>query len=378
MCSLSKNSLRLIELLKLKEYDSKKFKVDKITNNIFFMKLYNDIKNIINKQVLGNIEIKRITEDPFFYFKDNTFTSSNIKDKIKIELKYGYQFMNNNNIIIYYTKKEITKVPLIIENMFAIINILKKLFNRKFFQRVIFFETLEKKEFPQKDNLILGSNEVNTGVTINNDFQNHSHNGDIILYRKEEVLKVLIHELIHSNLIDKKIIKSDDVAKFSNIFCVNYKILLNEAFTESIALIINLFYIHIKCNFNKKILDIMFQNEVNYSNYICSKILSYYKIDKISDVIKKDKNCNKIFPQKSNVFSYYFLKNILISDHISYGNILNKYYHERFHYKINNKKCINEIIDLLINNIYLLDKRIYKISNDKNNSLQLCLYEMKL
>ena len=376
MCSLSKNSLRLIELLK--EYDSKKFKVDKITNNIFFMKLYNDIKNIINEHILGNIEIKRITEDPFFYFKDNTFTSSNIKDKIKIELKYGYQFINDNNIIIYYTKKEITKVPLIIENMFLIINTLKKLFNRKFYQRVIFFETLEKKEFPQEDNLILGSNEVNTGVTINNDFENHSHNGDIILYRKEEVLKVLIHELIHSNLIDKKIIKSDNVTKFSNIFCVNYKILLNEAFTESIALIINLFYIHIKCNFNKKMLDIMFQNEINYSNYICSKILSYYKIDNISDVIKKDKNCNKIFPQKSNVFSYYFLKNILISNHMLYGNILNKYYHERFHYKISNKKCIDEIIDLLINNIYLLDKKIYKISNDKNNSLQLCLYEMKL
>ena len=376
ICSLSKNSSKLIELLK--KYDSKNFKVDKITNNIFFMKLYSDIKNIINEHVLGNIEIKRVTEDPFFYFKDNSFTSSNIKNKIKIELKYGYQFTNNNNIIIYYTKKEITKIPLIIENMFLIINTLKKLFNRNFFQRVIFFETLEKKEFPQKDNLILGSNEVNTGLTINNDFNNHSHNGDIILYRKEELLKVLIHELIHSNLIDRKIIKSDSVTKFSNIFCVNYQILLNEAFTESIALIINLFYIHIKCKFNKKMLNSMFQNEINYSNYICSKILNYYKIDKIGDIIKKDKNCSTIFPQKSNVFSYYFLKNILISNHISYGNILNKYYHERNHYKINNKKCIDKIIELLINNIYLLDKRLYKVSDDKNNSLQLCLYEMKL
>ena len=94
-------------------------------------------------------------------------------------------------------------------------------------------EKLEKK-FPKK-NEILGPNEVNSGLT----FLDVHKNGDIILYRKEELLKVLIHELIHSNLIDEKIIFSGSINEFSKLFCVNYNILLNEAFTESFATIIN-------------------------------------------------------------------------------------------------------------------------------------------
>lgn len=89
-----------------------------------------------------------------------------------------------------------------------------------------------------------------------------------------------------------------NLKEFSNKFCVSYNILLNEAFTESFATIINLFYIHINCKFKMKILDNMFNNELYYSDYICSKIINFYNILKISDVLKKEIIAKLIFHKK--------------------------------------------------------------------------------
>lgn len=369
LCKETQKNLKILE-----KYDLKKSKPKmsyKITDNIFFMKLYNNIKTILKSINIKNntIKISELKTNPNKYLKDNEFTSKNITDNIITHLKYSYKIVNDNNTIIYFTKKQISKSPLIIYHIFTIITLLKILFNRYYGQSIIYFETSEKKRFPKKNN-ILGPNEVNSGLT----FIDLHKNGDIILYRKEELLKVLIHELIHSNLIDEKIIFSDLGKKFSDLFCVDYRILLNEAFTESFATIINLFYINIKLNLKKKNLNVMFFNELKYSNYICSKILKYYNITKIGDIIKNNNNCAKKFPQKTNVFSYYILKNILLNNHIKFGNILENF---TKNYKIIDTEGIILIIDLIKNNIDKLDSYTYNILNDKNNSLRLTLYEIK-
>jgi hypothetical protein len=344
-----------------------------ITKNKYFMKLYHDIKNNFKKIYQKNIKMtKIINKTPENYFEDNKFTSDNIKNKILNKLKYSYEFTYINNNIIYFCQKKINeKIPNIIIHMFQIIILLKKIFNKSDYnQNIIYFETNEKKKFPKK-NIILGPDNVNSGLTFL-DLDSFHKNGDIILYRKEEVLKVLIHELIHSNLIDSKIIFSKKTNEFSDLFCVNYKILLNEAFTESLATIINIFYIHIINKFKKKELNIMFQNEIKYSIYICNKITIFYNIDKIDDIIKKNNICINNFPQKTNVFAYYILKNILLTNHNLFGEILNKY---TTNYKINDEKCIIEIINLIINNIHIFNNKI--IIKDNNKSLRLCLYELK-
>lgn len=344
-----------------------------ITKNKFFMKLYNKIKLILKSiNISNNIKInilKNIDINEYLY--DDQFTSKEIKTYIKINLKYAYELTFENNKIIYFAKKAITSEPnKIIIHMFTIIKLLKELFNRDNSQKVIYFETNQKKKFPKKNKTILGPNEINSGLTS---IDLHK-NGDIILFRREEVLKVLIHELIHSNLVDSKLIFSKQLKTFSNLFCVNYNILLNEAFTESFATLINLFYLNIINNLTIFELDIMFYNEICYSTYICSKIMKYYKIINIGDVIKEtadDVNkCANNFPQKTNVFAYYILKNILLTNHILFGNILNIY---TINYKIKNEEGINKIIELITDNIHKL-KTIDII--DKNNSLRLCLYEI--
>ena len=373
MNCLCNDTLNLINLLK--KYNNNDKDLIKITKNKFFMNLYNDMKHILKKNKINSnsVIIDKLEEKPLNYLKDSNFTSDNIKNNIISKLKYCYKIKNDNTEIIYFSSKKIiyNKLPIIIEHMLVIIKLLKIVFNRNKYQKIIYFETLQKKKLPKKNNKILGPNEVNSGLTFI-----HSHeNGEIILFRKEEILKVLIHELIHSNSIDRKIIFSSQLKEFNNHFCSNYKILLNEAFTESLATIINLFYINIYCKFNKKNLDKMFSYEIKYLNYICSKVLFYNKIEKMSDIIKDNNNCKTKFYQYTNVFSYYILKNILLTQHIQFSKILEKYTSD---YKINNENAINEIIQLIINNINIIDNKVYDVSKDKNNSLRLCLYELRL
>jgi hypothetical protein len=337
------------------------------------MKLYDNFYKIINNISINNIKIENYNNSEIDNLKNNKFTSQDILNNIIDTLKYNYLIIFENNSIVYYSSKSIknNKIPKIITHMFIIIKALKILFNRNNHnQKVVYFETCNKKLFPL-NNSILSPNEVNSGLT-NLDFHK---NGNIILFRKEELLKVLIHELIHSNLIDEKIIFSNKIKSFSNGFCVKYNILLNEAFTETFALILNMFYINIIGNNNKSNLNIMFTNELKYSDYICSKIMHYYNIKNIEDVIKKNNICNKDFPQKTNVFSYYILKNILLYQHIKLGNIIKKY---TIYYKINDESSITEIIELINKNINNLNNRLLNVNNDKNKSLRLCLYELKI
>jgi len=368
---LCADTLKMIDMI-----NNINIKISKISKNKYFMHLYDDINTILKNIKINKISIKELTDKPNTYFEDNKFTSENIKKHILTKLNYGYKLKHDNNTIIYYSKRKIIsgKIPEIIIHMFQLIKLLKILFNRdtvKNTQKVVYFETSEKKKFPKK-NEILGPNEVNSGLT----FLDVHKNGDIILYRKEELLKVLIHELIHSNLIDEKIIFSGSIKEFSKLFCVNYNILLNEAFTESFATIINLFYINIVCGFKRTNVDVMFENEMKYSIYICLKIMKYYNIKNISDIVKNNGICINNFPQKTNVFAYYILKNILLSKHIDFGKILNKH---TDNYKIGGEECIKLIIKLIRDNITILDNvdRDLELYNG-GNSLRLCLYELKI
>ena len=356
-----KNSQKI--LLKLNNY--KNLNQTNIRYNVFFYNLYENMKKEMLKININEIEAEKISISVNNYFEDNQFTSEEIKKYIFENLKYCYKFQYENNTIIFFCKKNIRKIPKKIYDMFVIIKLLKILFKRNSEQKIIYFETDKKKKLPSK-NKILGPNEVNSGLT----YLDFHKNGDIILYRKEELLKVLIHELIHSNLIDKELIFSNKSKKINDIICSNYKILLNEGFTETFATIINIFYIHIKLNLDLKYLNIMFQNEINYSNYITNKIIKFYNIEKIDNIIKINNKCSEYFLQETNVISYYLFKNILLNNHLELGKIL---LNNNKNYQINNENAIIEIINLIESNI---DKiKIYNFK-DKNKSLKLCLYEI--
>ena len=334
-----------------------------VSNNITYNKLI-----IENSDIINNI-------------LNNDFTSPEIKDNIVRTIKYAYKITYKNNILYYYSSKKRLNQSFILQ-FFKIINSLRILFktnNKENIQIIKYFDTNNKKTFPKTGNTILSPNEINSGLTI----LSHEHNGEIILYRKEEVFKVLIHELIHANAVDHKLIFSSNVKDFSNNFCVNYIVLLNEAYTEASANILNLFFINIINHVKSKVdldkskvdLDKMFNEELNYSSYIYSKIMNYYGLKSINDIIKKDNKCSVYFPQKTNVFSYYFLKFILLL-HLNEMSVILKKQNNLL--KITDGIYIDLLIKLVMDNLKDINTYFIKNSNDKNKSLKLTCHEIKV
>jgi hypothetical protein len=177
--------------------------------NSFFNGLSKAIKKEFIEIPILSIPFKEI---PVHYHDlSGPFISSDIKNYIEKEIHYGRKYTYLNNEIHYFFKK--SPSIFIIQHMIQLIILLKKIFKTENqFQKIIYYETPLKKKFTKNKNKNknLGPSEVNTGYTN----LSHPHkNGCITLYRKEEILKVLIHELIHSNHIDYSIINS----KFNNL-----------------------------------------------------------------------------------------------------------------------------------------------------------------
>jgi hypothetical protein len=131
---------------------------------------------------------------------------------------------------------------------------------------------------------------------------------DIHIFRKEESLKVLIHELIHaskfdfngSNIIDIPCnIKDDDIS--------------NEGITEYLAIIHYYWYVaSYICDFSdKSIINIIFtdllSHDMGWQDYQVNKILNYFDLD-ADDLLAKNN-----FKQKTSILSYFFLKNYLFT-----------------------------------------------------------------
>lgn len=351
-----------------------KINILKIT---FFNKLYNQLRSILtNKEFIKsfkNISIKELKH--VSKIKDSKFMSSEIK-KDADKLKYGYLIEFNNNKIYYYSnqKVKVNNINPELLNICKVIKSLKILFKRENEEQIVhFYMTKKEKKFPKKKNSLLGPNESNSGVT----FSNFVESGEITIYRREECLKVLIHELIHANFIDKELIFINEKLEkqFNSYFCTDYTILLNEAFTEAMATILNLFYIHITLKLKKKELDKMFVNELKYSIYIYSKIMNHYNFNNLNKILKQGINkdlCKSNFPQKTNIIAYYVFKPLILLNLNLFASMYEKY---SIDYRISNG-FIEHFIKFILDHITELNGIIIKENILKNNSLRMTLYEI--
>ena len=193
-------------------------------------------------------------------------------------------------------------------------------------KRILFFnEFLKIDKLPDKFIIFLTDNkkEIDENVILHMHFKTINVNTavtngrDIIIYREQELLKSIFHELIHFHNLDFRQIPDNIIQyliKTHNIKSEN-NYLLYECVTEAMANILNNIYIssNIKDFTNNLKLEILF------STLQIAKILNIckYKIwDEFSNIDKLDINSNKInnsnpqkqFKQDSCVMSYYILK----------------------------------------------------------------------
>lgn len=174
------------------------------------------------------------------------------------------------------------------------------------------FLTNKNKKITDFNNIFLGVYNVNSGCTNKS---NDKQYGEIIIWRQEEMGKVLIHELIHSLSYDffhySKHINLE-ITKYFDLDNVNINFF--EAYTETWAVIFNCIVISIKNN-NKNI-EKLLKLEITFSIFQMSKILKYYGYKNYNEFYlglnNNNNNNNSKFRQGSSIFSYYILKTILL------------------------------------------------------------------
>lgn len=138
---------------------------------------------------------------------------------------------------------------------------------------------------------------VNSGFTVRDYYQGTSN---IVIFREEEIVKVLIHELLHSFDIDSKTVSEVYDMEFMRMFNKETRINLNESFTESFACLLNVCLASIyHSKKDKKILKETFfkflEDERKYILSVGEKVGKYNKLNK---------------REQTNITAYYVIKAI--------------------------------------------------------------------
>lgn len=170
--------------------------------------------------------------------------------------------------------------------------------------RVIFYLSSDKKVFQKNAILkqdIITCDNVNSGVTI------YYHDVPlIVVYRKEELLKVLIHELLHLHEIhpiEQYDTYYDDHCKNTWKIARSGSLNLYESYVEVFSVVIHSF-IYAYCIHKKKtnVIHIkrVLDKERKYSNHLLNDIISLQE--------------DNYLHEETNVFSYFYVKTALFQN----------------------------------------------------------------
>mgnify|MGYP001223462269 CR=1 FL=1 len=338
---------------KLKLYNEKKEKKDKIfssenTNKDLdkvLYKLYNDfeeasnylLKKKENDEKIYDINIKNINHvhdipksvDLF----ESTFVPQNINNIINNEsdycISYKFKIKDRDILITFVACNEnitfnIEKYNDYIDNIFIWFYIASKhAFKYCSKNLSVFIYLTNAKRFIPKSNVnILEPININGGVSnvcVKNSLS------EIVIFRREEWFKVLIHETFHNYGLDfSDLIINSLKINFKKLFPIKSDMLIFEAYTEFWSEILNICFIcyltSINSKNNKKEKFIQLTRELMniekcFSLFQCSKVLHHMGLE-YKDLFIKDKISNikriNLYKEKTNVFPYYILKCILM------------------------------------------------------------------
>jgi hypothetical protein len=222
-------------------------------------------------------------------------------------------------------------------------------------------------------NCYLGTDEINSGCTIRRIIDDW---GSIYIWRKEELEKVFIHELIHALQLDFYEYPTSLDKSISYNFNIKTSMRLNifEAYTELWACLLNII---MNCILTNTIDDISkyITYEREWSMLQIKHILHYFKLFHFKN---KDFFCIEcstfdkppLFSQKTNVFSYFILKTFFMGKLDDFLSICNMYNTNYIKFNIPFDK-LNDFINKMLEDdsiIHNIDK--YR-SHSSNNSISL-------
>jgi len=260
------------------------------------------------------IQIKKINNIPY----PQTFSSDSIEKDILIkikQLKYIYVFQTklfNREIIVYFvspTQKSFEKEIKFILTWLYILQIYSPKHCVHKLTLYLYFTSLTKL-FPSHKSIVLDKCHVNTAFT-------YSCPGDaeIVLYRKEEWMKVFIHETFHTFGLDFSSMSQDSIPSFIHShFRIQISPCLYESYTEFWGEIIHMMFLSYSFHpENKKLFIQSFYNilniEINHTLLQVNKIFHHMNLHYLHFL---SKTLTIQYKENTPVFSYYIIKSVLL------------------------------------------------------------------
>jgi hypothetical protein len=156
------------------------------------------------------------------------------------------------------------------------------------------------KKINKNTDLVLCADNINSGSCLPKHFIN--------IWRKEELIKVLIHELIHFHNFDFHRDSRDYdylESKINNKIVIDGIDSCNESYTESLAVFI---YSCIMSTILKVPFETVFNLEVKFLLYQVCKIIKYFNGTSLNDIFRIT------FVQNTSVRSYFIIKYLVLSN----------------------------------------------------------------
>lgn len=142
----------------------------------------------------------------------------------------------------------------------------------------------------------------------------------IYIYRKEEWIKVLIHECFHMFNMDIPEHIHGNTKQFEELFHIQSDFIINECFVEFWARILNcaLFTYVLKPDMNTNDFHTLFSLNLNverlFSLFQACTLLNQFQLTYKDIIDQKTKHiCKSIYKEDTNAFSYYVLTSILMN-----------------------------------------------------------------
>ena len=396
---IQKNNEGLDKLLKS---GMKNDGVNKAKNDLFIRVLDNDYEKQ-NKQANCNgndiaIQSDAFKDYPSFTFQGN-LNSQFMSDKAKTHI-------NNKRIYVLELKETICSINIDIRfysdaspfnKNHAHYKKMKRILNRVLFvieffkgnacskrDNLVFdlFLVDCKKTLPSKKKQNLDEESINSGYTMF--FGDNTKT--IVIYRDEEMEKLIIHEMIHFFYLDFYSLNID----LSAVLNVNpnLEFIPNESYTELITIIMHTSLLPIENrlikigskekdlkNLNTKVklketfylaLELLF-NEILFGYFQCAKILYQYNINfshTFFQPFHKNPDLKIMFYQKSCILSYFFIKIALLTN---FDKTIEFYFKHQINYKIN----IQETTKQAYKNLIFDSLNSDEYQNNIQNSLDL-------
>lgn len=351
--------------------------IDKIPNKIQFNFSTKKIQNILDKLNYTSKNTKTMVDKINIQLKkldnvdldNNIFISPAIKKQSK-NINYKYEIkideLNLTTNLYVPETKDIINLKIFIDlymwlSSFKTNN--KQPINK---QPIIDLYLLPNKKLLD-DSCCLGPNHVNSGSTSNRSY--------IQIWRKEEMFKVFIHELIHLfsyGFVDNRGIAKKSLKDKINID-KNCLILPNEAYVDTWAIILNSLYLANRLKL-KDMFQFILKNEIYFCMYQTAKIIKHYGFTKFDDLF--DKNHPKEIKQGTSVFSYYIIKSSLLFNFDKFMDFTQNFDFINFKETNQNLEKFNELI------IHCLTDRKFKnevnriIPFVQNSTLRMSLFQL--